>query len=107
MSGKLKYLPELSQHRPPPSPNHHPTTQPTPPPPPPPPQPPPLPPPSSSISTPPISTHVSVVMGNCDTEDGGDIKGNQVVGVGRTVTFQCEATGNPQPAIFWQREGSQ
>uniref|UniRef100_A0AAV2JAL5 Ig-like domain-containing protein n=1 Tax=Knipowitschia caucasica TaxID=637954 RepID=A0AAV2JAL5_KNICA len=32
---------------------------------------------------------------------------NQVVGVGRTVTFQCEASGNPQPAIFWQREGSQ
>ncbi|XP_030634927.1 roundabout homolog 1 [Chanos chanos] len=32
---------------------------------------------------------------------------NQVVGVGRTVTFQCEATGSPQPAIFWQREGSQ
>ncbi|XP_051782260.1 roundabout homolog 1 isoform X1 [Erpetoichthys calabaricus] len=32
---------------------------------------------------------------------------NQVVAVGRTVTFQCEATGNPQPAIFWQREGSQ
>ncbi|XP_077421448.1 roundabout homolog 1 isoform X1 [Vanacampus margaritifer] len=32
---------------------------------------------------------------------------NQVVGVGRTVTFQCEATGNPQPAIFWQRERSQ
>ncbi|XP_060902919.1 roundabout homolog 1 isoform X3 [Labrus mixtus] len=32
---------------------------------------------------------------------------NQVVGVGRTVTFQCEATGNPQPAIFWQQEGSQ
>uniref|UniRef100_A0A3B4CFM4 Roundabout, axon guidance receptor, homolog 1 (Drosophila) n=1 Tax=Pygocentrus nattereri TaxID=42514 RepID=A0A3B4CFM4_PYGNA len=32
---------------------------------------------------------------------------NQVVGMGRTVTFQCEATGSPQPAIFWQREGSQ
>ncbi|KAM4620724.1 roundabout homolog 1-like [Polymixia lowei] len=32
---------------------------------------------------------------------------NQAVTVGRTVTFQCEATGNPQPAIFWQREGSQ
>ncbi|XP_060751455.1 roundabout homolog 1-like isoform X2 [Tachysurus vachellii] len=32
---------------------------------------------------------------------------NQVVGVARTVTFQCEAMGNPQPAIFWQREGSQ
>ncbi|KAJ8368422.1 hypothetical protein SKAU_G00084500 [Synaphobranchus kaupii] len=31
---------------------------------------------------------------------------NQVVAVGRTVTFQCGATGNPQPAIFWQREGS-
>ncbi|XP_028817360.1 roundabout homolog 1 isoform X4 [Denticeps clupeoides] len=32
---------------------------------------------------------------------------NQVVAVGRTVTFHCEATGSPQPAIFWQREGSQ
>ncbi|XP_056141481.1 roundabout homolog 1-like [Lampris incognitus] len=32
---------------------------------------------------------------------------NQVVAVGRTVTFQCQATGNPQPAIFWQREGSE
>ncbi|XP_043928376.1 roundabout homolog 1 isoform X1 [Protopterus annectens] len=32
---------------------------------------------------------------------------DQVVAVGRTVTFQCEAAGNPQPAIFWQREGSQ
>ncbi|XP_032389383.1 roundabout homolog 1 isoform X2 [Etheostoma spectabile] len=32
---------------------------------------------------------------------------NQVVAVGRTVTFQCKATGNPQPAIFWQREGSE
>ncbi|XP_078416540.1 roundabout homolog 1 isoform X3 [Cetorhinus maximus] len=32
---------------------------------------------------------------------------DQMVAVGRTVTFTCEATGNPQPAIFWQREGSQ
>lgn len=32
---------------------------------------------------------------------------DQVVALGRTVTFQCEATGNPQPAIFWRREGSQ
>ncbi|XP_029956397.1 roundabout homolog 1-like isoform X2 [Salarias fasciatus] len=32
---------------------------------------------------------------------------NQVAAVGRMVTFQCEATGNPQPAIFWQREGSE
>ncbi|KAM9348428.1 roundabout homolog 1-like [Symphorus nematophorus] len=32
---------------------------------------------------------------------------NQVVAVSRTVTFQCEATGNPQPAIFWQKEGSE
>ncbi|XP_051496228.1 roundabout homolog 1 isoform X5 [Apus apus] len=32
---------------------------------------------------------------------------DQVAALGRTVTFQCEATGNPQPAIFWRREGSQ
>ncbi|XP_064208890.1 roundabout homolog 1-like isoform X2 [Anguilla rostrata] len=32
---------------------------------------------------------------------------NQVMAVGSTVTFQCEAKGSPQPAIFWQREGSQ
>lgn len=32
---------------------------------------------------------------------------NQAVAVGRMVTFQCEATGNPQPAIFWQKEGSE
>uniref|UniRef100_A0A8D0GL17 Roundabout guidance receptor 1 n=1 Tax=Sphenodon punctatus TaxID=8508 RepID=A0A8D0GL17_SPHPU len=32
---------------------------------------------------------------------------DQVVALSRTVTFQCEATGNPQPAIFWRREGSQ
>nr|XP_043898115.1 roundabout homolog 1-like isoform X2 [Solea senegalensis] len=32
---------------------------------------------------------------------------NQVATVGRTVTFRCEATGNPQPAIFWQKEGSE
>ncbi|XP_061904069.1 roundabout homolog 1-like isoform X1 [Entelurus aequoreus] len=32
---------------------------------------------------------------------------NQVAALGRTVTFQCEASGNPQPAIFWQREGSE
>ncbi|KAF0030049.1 hypothetical protein F2P81_016780 [Scophthalmus maximus] len=62
---------------------------------------------------PPISTHVSVVMGNSDKRTlmvppAFVVRPrNQVVGVGRTVTFQCEATGNPQPAIFWQREGSQ
>ncbi|XP_078514470.1 roundabout homolog 1 [Lissotriton helveticus] len=32
---------------------------------------------------------------------------DQVVALGRTVTFQCEANGNPQPPIFWRREGSQ
>ncbi|XP_077596344.1 roundabout homolog 1-like isoform X1 [Stigmatopora nigra] len=32
---------------------------------------------------------------------------NQVAAVGRTLSFQCEATGNPPPAIFWQREGSE
>uniref|UniRef100_A0A3B3XQD1 Roundabout, axon guidance receptor, homolog 2 (Drosophila) n=1 Tax=Poecilia mexicana TaxID=48701 RepID=A0A3B3XQD1_9TELE len=26
---------------------------------------------------------------------------------GRTATFPCEAKGNPQPAVFWQKEGSQ
>ncbi|GAA6094897.1 roundabout homolog 1 isoform X1, partial [Tachysurus ichikawai] len=78
----------------------------------------------------PISTLVSVVIGNTDTHIRALINiyflththththtsvppvfavrpRNQVVGLGRTVTFQCEATGSPQPAIFWQREGSQ
>ncbi|XP_075876405.1 roundabout homolog 1-like isoform X2 [Nelusetta ayraudi] len=32
---------------------------------------------------------------------------NQVVAAGRMAVFQCEATGNPQPAIFWQKEGSE
>ncbi|KAL2085506.1 hypothetical protein ACEWY4_018826 [Coilia grayii] len=26
---------------------------------------------------------------------------------GQTVTFHCGTTGNPQPAVFWQKEGSQ
>lgn len=25
---------------------------------------------------------------------------------GRTATFPCETKGNPQPAVFWQKEGS-
>ncbi|XP_061105667.1 roundabout homolog 1-like [Conger conger] len=32
---------------------------------------------------------------------------NQVVALWSTVTFPCEAKGNPQPAIFWQKEGTQ
>eukprot|EP00079_Xenopus_tropicalis_P021856 XP_012813420.1 PREDICTED: roundabout homolog 2 isoform X9 [Xenopus tropicalis] len=32
---------------------------------------------------------------------------DQIVAQGRTVTFGCEAKGNPQPAVFWQKEGSQ
>ncbi|XP_048824307.1 roundabout homolog 3 [Lagopus muta] len=32
---------------------------------------------------------------------------NQTVPPGQTVTFQCETTGNPPPAVFWQKEGSQ
>ncbi|XP_036379600.1 roundabout homolog 2-like isoform X2 [Megalops cyprinoides] len=32
---------------------------------------------------------------------------DQIVAQGRTVTFPCETKGNPQPAIFWQKEGSQ
>ncbi|KAJ8256478.1 hypothetical protein COCON_G00186300 [Conger conger] len=55
---------------------------------------------------------VSVVKGNGDKRNLMEPPAfavrprNQVVAVGRTVTFQCGATGNPQPAIFWQREGS-
>ncbi|XP_041924497.1 roundabout homolog 2-like isoform X1 [Alosa sapidissima] len=32
---------------------------------------------------------------------------DQVSTQGRTVTFRCGTTGNPQPAVFWQKEGSQ
>uniref|UniRef100_A0A8C5GU17 Roundabout, axon guidance receptor, homolog 2 (Drosophila) n=1 Tax=Gouania willdenowi TaxID=441366 RepID=A0A8C5GU17_GOUWI len=32
---------------------------------------------------------------------------DQIVSQGRTATFPCETKGNPQPAVFWQREGSQ
>ncbi|XP_062906307.1 roundabout homolog 2 isoform X9 [Mobula hypostoma] len=32
---------------------------------------------------------------------------DQIVPQGRTATFPCETNGNPQPAIFWQKEGSQ
>ncbi|XP_045142075.1 roundabout homolog 2 isoform X7 [Echinops telfairi] len=32
---------------------------------------------------------------------------DQIVAQGRTVTFPCETQGNPQPAVFWQKEGSQ
>ncbi|XP_074652332.1 roundabout homolog 2-like isoform X2 [Tubulanus polymorphus] len=32
---------------------------------------------------------------------------DKVVGVGRTVTLRCEVTGNPPPAVFWNKEESQ
>ncbi len=32
---------------------------------------------------------------------------DQVAAQGRTVTFQCGTEGNPLPAVFWQKEGSQ
>ncbi|KAM8835136.1 roundabout homolog 2-like isoform 1-T1 [Synchiropus picturatus] len=32
---------------------------------------------------------------------------DQIVVQGRTATFPCETRGKPQPAVFWQREGSQ
>ncbi|XP_038159303.1 roundabout homolog 2 isoform X1 [Cyprinodon tularosa] len=32
---------------------------------------------------------------------------DQIAAQGRSVTFQCGTTGNPPPAIFWQKEGSQ
>ncbi|XP_039636517.1 roundabout homolog 2 isoform X2 [Perca fluviatilis] len=32
---------------------------------------------------------------------------DQIASQGRSITFQCGTTGNPPPAIFWQKEGSQ
>uniref|UniRef100_A0A8C7ZGU6 Roundabout, axon guidance receptor, homolog 2 (Drosophila) n=1 Tax=Oryzias sinensis TaxID=183150 RepID=A0A8C7ZGU6_9TELE len=32
---------------------------------------------------------------------------DQIVAQDRNATFPCEAKGNPQPAVFWQKEGSQ
>ncbi|XP_054448733.1 roundabout homolog 3 [Pteronotus mesoamericanus] len=32
---------------------------------------------------------------------------DQVAAAGERVTFHCETKGNPPPAIFWQKEGSQ
>ncbi|XP_041067298.1 roundabout homolog 2 isoform X2 [Carcharodon carcharias] len=32
---------------------------------------------------------------------------DQIVAQGRSTTFPCETKGNPQPAVFWQKEGSQ
>uniref|UniRef100_A0A4W3H3U6 Roundabout, axon guidance receptor, homolog 3 (Drosophila) n=1 Tax=Callorhinchus milii TaxID=7868 RepID=A0A4W3H3U6_CALMI len=32
---------------------------------------------------------------------------DQIIAQGRSVTFVCETKGNPPPAVFWQKEGSQ
>ncbi|XP_065507964.1 roundabout homolog 3 [Caloenas nicobarica] len=32
---------------------------------------------------------------------------DQTVNPGQSVTFQCQSKGNPPPAVFWQKEGSQ
>lgn len=32
---------------------------------------------------------------------------DQIVAQGRTASFPCETKGSPQPAVFWQKEGSQ
>uniref|UniRef100_A0A8C5N8P4 Roundabout homolog 2-like n=1 Tax=Gouania willdenowi TaxID=441366 RepID=A0A8C5N8P4_GOUWI len=32
---------------------------------------------------------------------------DQIATQGRSIRFQCGTTGNPPPAIFWQKEGSQ
>uniref|UniRef100_A0A4W4F3Q3 Roundabout, axon guidance receptor, homolog 3 (Drosophila) n=1 Tax=Electrophorus electricus TaxID=8005 RepID=A0A4W4F3Q3_ELEEL len=32
---------------------------------------------------------------------------DQITALGRTVTFLCGTKGNPPPAVFWQKEGSQ
>ncbi|XP_050812343.1 roundabout homolog 2 isoform X21 [Gopherus flavomarginatus] len=48
------------------------------------------------------------VRGECYTPPQFVIRPrDQIVAQGRTVTFPCETKGNPQPAVFWQKEGSQ
>lgn len=32
---------------------------------------------------------------------------DKVVGLGRRAVFRCEVVGNPAPAVFWNKEGSQ
>ncbi|XP_053702998.1 roundabout homolog 3 isoform X2 [Synchiropus splendidus] len=32
---------------------------------------------------------------------------DQIAAPGRTITFLCSTKGNPPPAVFWQKEGSQ
>ncbi|XP_037124496.1 roundabout homolog 2 isoform X7 [Syngnathus acus] len=32
---------------------------------------------------------------------------DQIVAQGRSAAFPCETKGNPQPVVFWQKEGSQ
>ncbi|XP_078673754.1 roundabout homolog 1-like isoform X2 [Branchiostoma floridae x Branchiostoma belcheri] len=32
---------------------------------------------------------------------------DQVIGLNKIATFLCETAGNPPPAVFWQKEGSQ
>ncbi|XP_061332166.1 roundabout homolog 3 [Pezoporus flaviventris] len=32
---------------------------------------------------------------------------DQIIPLGHSVTFQCQSRGNPPPAVFWQKEGSQ
>lgn len=32
---------------------------------------------------------------------------DKVAGIGRKAIFRCEVTGNPIPAVFWNKEGSQ
>lgn len=32
---------------------------------------------------------------------------DKVVGVGRRVSLRCQVTGNPVPAVFWNKQSSQ
>ena len=32
---------------------------------------------------------------------------DKIVGVGRRVTFRCEVTGNPPPAVFWSKDNNE
>lgn len=32
---------------------------------------------------------------------------NKTVPVGRRISFRCEVIGNPMPAVFWNKDGTQ
>ncbi|KAJ8267099.1 hypothetical protein GJAV_G00138380 [Gymnothorax javanicus] len=61
---------------------------------------------------PPLSQHspLTQTLGSGDCEVPPQIvirPRDQISAPGRTVTFLCGTKGNPPPAVFWQKEGSQ